>query len=69
MNINTRNYDDFKKVISKLNSIIGKDSFRDMNIDNLEYLFEWAIDITDEWRHLDSDIEEWLGILDEVEEK
>ena len=68
MNINKRNYDDFNKVVSKLDSIVGRNSFRDMSIDDLEYLFDWAIDVRGEWKHLDSDIEEWLGILDEIEE-
>lgn len=69
MNINTRSYDDFKKVISKLDSIVGRNSFRDMSIDDLEYLFYWAYDVMGEWKPLDSDIDDWLEILDEVEEK
>ena len=68
MNINTRNYDDFKKVVSKLDSIVGRASFRDMSINDLEYLFNWAIDVENEWNHLESDIDDWLEILDEVEE-
>lgn len=69
MDINRRNLVDFIDALSKFKNIVGRNSFRDMTIEDLEYLFGWSEDIISKWRHLESDIEEWLDILEDVEEK
>lgn len=69
MDINRRNYNDFNQAIQKLQQIVGKSSFANMTIEDLEYFFDYTQDVMDEWKHLDSDIDEWLNILENIEEK
>lgn len=69
MDINRRNLVDFIDALSKFKNIVGRNSFRDMTIEDLEYLFGWSEDVVNEWRHLESDIDDWLNILENIEEK
>jgi hypothetical protein len=69
MDINRRNLEDFTDMLNKHKNIVGRNSFRDMTIEDLEYLFDWWQDIIDEWQHLESDIDDWLDILYNIEEK
>lgn len=69
MDINRRNLIDFIDALSKFKIIAGRNSFRDMTIEDLEYLFGWSEDVIDEWGHLERDIDDWLNIIENIEEK
>ncbi len=68
MEINKRNYDDFLKEISNVRCCLSSE-FRHMSVDDLEQLYIKADSLLSEFDHLNSDIENMLEIIENIEEE
>ena len=59
MDINKRNYEDFKQALTNLQQIIGIAPFENMAIGELQNMYDYAQDVIYEFKHLESDIGDW----------
>lgn len=69
MRINRRNLDDFNHALEILNKNLDGQDAQDMTFTEMERVITSVYGVLTEWGHLSSDIDDWLNILEDIEEK
>lgn len=69
MYIEDRNYRDTIDSINKLTKELNGTAFEDLSINELDNIISLVYGVLSDWSYLKSDIDKWIGILEDIEEK